>query len=219
MSERNNVGINCYHTAAPWFRDYFGEYDTANTLESDKPCRHCGKGKAVAAPCYQGLCHSCWTDLVFYCMEWAARWIDKHPDRWRGDERPDPLQLAIHRIRVRIERGTFDDLLTVAIDGADPKELAKKRKRLEINHRSYRRHKETKIEYNRRYNQAHREKAQEWHRKANRAYYARNREKCIADHRSWVERNREKYLEYQREYSRNRRKKQVKQQQQETQQP
>lgn len=196
--DRRQTGIAVVTTTGPWFREFFGEFNTEAFADGDKLCRHCQKGKALVAECYQGLCHSCWTDLVFYCMEWARAWCDRR-NLW-GRDRPDTLKLALLRIRVRIEKGTFDDLLAVAIDGANPKELARKRR---------------KREYAKRYYQEHKEEVRVKARAYAKRYYERNKkiicekhviydrdhpEKRCSISRRWRQKHRDELREYKRMY-------------------
>ena len=199
IGRRRKTGILVTEKSPPWFRGYFGEHWTGRIAGGGRPCRHCGRSEAMAAPCYQGLCNDCWTALLFHCLEEAKEWIDGNPGEWSGDEKPDTLERAVSVIAASVRKGGFDDLLAVAIDGADPGVLARRRNR-EYSRRYYQRHREACLERHRRYMQEHPEQIREYQR----AYYARNREKRLAANRAWMEKNRGKRLEYMREYRRKR---------------
>jgi hypothetical protein len=111
-----------------WFRAWFGEYDTNGFRMNEEPCRHCGRHNAMTAMCYLGLCNDCWNALLWYCLEVVNRQIDRHPEKWKGSERPDGLQLALYKIKRNIELGTFNLLCNVAIDGEPNAELKEAQK-------------------------------------------------------------------------------------------
>lgn len=131
---RHNGGIIVGEKSPQWFTNYFGEYDTRKFAESGKPCAHCGRhgGRygvgALSGDCYHGLCYDCWTALLWHCLEVANRQIDRHPEKWKGSERPDGLRLALYKIKRNIQLGTFDLLCAVAIDGVPNTELKEAQK-------------------------------------------------------------------------------------------
>lgn len=116
--KKNSPLIVC-EKSPQWFTDYFGEYDTRKFAESGTPCAHCGRGHALEAGCYHGLCADCWAALLLHCMGWAERWLARHGELHAYGR--DPMELALLRIRANAERGTLDRLLRVAIDGASPR--------------------------------------------------------------------------------------------------
>ncbi len=168
---RDNGGIIMGVKSPAWFRAWFGEYDTDNFGVKDEQCRHCDNQSAMAAPCYLGLCHNCWTALLHYCLEVVNRQIDKHPEKWNGDERPDGLQLALYKIKRNIQLGTFDMLCAVAIDGVPNAELKAAQKTAVRCEKA--------MEYRRRWNANHKAARRE----ISRRYYERNREKILMKNR------------------------------------
>lgn len=178
-------GGNQYHVELSplWFRDYFGEFDTHNFLDGDAHCRHCRTKKAMADPCYQGLCNDCWCALLYYCMERAKLHINAHPEQWHGKQKPDTLQLALYKIQRNIELGTFDWLLAVAIDGQPMADMIQAQKRaIQL---------EKQRKYFHRYYQTNREAV----RAAQAKYRKANREKCKTATRRWAVANPEKRQE------------------------
>ncbi len=202
---RDNGGIIMGVKSPAWFRAWFGEYDTNGFGMNEEPCRHCGRHNAMTAMCYLGLCADCWTSLLWHCLEVVNRQIDRHPEKWKGSERPDGLWLALYKIRRNVELGTFNLLCEVAIDGA-PNTRLKEAQREAVR-------KERKRAKRRRYYQRHREKI----RARQKAYRAANLEKCRecnrrwakahpesirANNRKWNLTNSEKNNAYQREWAR-----------------
>ena len=211
-----------------WFTDYFGEYDTRKFAESGKPCAHCGRhgGRygvgALSGDCYLGLCADCWTSLLWHCLEVVNRQIDHHPEKW-WDERPDGLQLALHKIRRNVELGTFNLLCEVAIDGvpntrlkeAQKEAVRKERNRAKSRKYYQRRREEVRARQNA-YRAANLERCREYsrrwameHRDARRAtahkYYMAHREEAMAYRREWNRRNRDKINAYRRKWVRKKR--------------
>lgn len=211
-----------------WFTNYFGEYDTRKFAENGKPCAHCGRhgGRygvgALSGDCYLGLCADCWTSLLWHCLEVVNRQIDRHPEKW-GDERPDGLWLALHKIRRNVELGTFNLLCEVAIDGVPNTRLKKaqreavRKERARTRSRRYyqRRREEVRARQNA-YRAANLERCREYsrrwameHRDARRAtahkYYMAHREEAIAYRREWNRRNRDKVNAYRRKWVRKKR--------------
>ena len=213
-----------------WLTDYFGEYDTRKFADSGRPCAHCGRrnfggnGKystgALSGECYLGLCADCWISLLWHCMEVANRQIDRHPEKWKGSERPDGLWLALYKIKRNIQLGTFDLLCAVAIDGAPNtrlKEAQKEAVRKERNRAKsklhYQRHREKVRARQKAYRAANLEKCREcsrrWakaHLESRRANHRRwnlaHRDKVNAYKREWTRRNRDKLNAYKREWTR-----------------
>lgn len=211
-----------------WFTDYFGEYDTRKFAESGKPCAHCGRhgGRygvgALSGECYLGLCADCWTSLLWHCLEVVNRQIDRHPEKW-GDERPDGLWLALHKIRRNVELGTFNLLCEVAIDGAPntrlkeaQREAVRKERALTRSRRYYQQHKEEVRARQKAYYDANLEKCREYNRmwakahpgsrRANsKAWELAHRDKVNAYRREWARRNRDKVNAYRRKWYRKQR--------------
>lgn len=195
---RDNGGIIVGEKSPKWFTDYFGEYDTRKFAENGKPCAHCGKhggrygAGALSGECYLGLCADCWTSLLWHCLEVVNRQIDRHPEKWKGSERPDGLQLALYKIRRNIELGTFDLLCKVAIDGVPNTELKGAQKAAVL--------REKRREYNRRYYHEHKEKRRARASEFQRRYYQANREKCLERMREYQRTHAKELREYKRRY-------------------
>ena len=191
-SPRDNGGVIMGVKSPAWFRAWFGEYDTDNFGVKDEQCRHCGNQSAMAAPCYLGLCHDCWTALLHYCLVVVNRQIDRHPEKWKGSERPDGLQLALYKIRRNIQLGTFDLLCRVAIDGEPNTELKEAQKAAVL--------REKRREYNRRYYHKHKEKIRARASEFQRKWYQANKEKCLERMREYQRTHAKELREYRRRY-------------------
>ena len=175
---RSNGGYIMGVKSPAWFTDYFGEYDARRFADSGRPCAHCGRGHALEAGCYQGLCADCWTALLLHCMGWAERWLARRAELHACGR--DPMELAPLRIRANSERRTLDCLLRVAVDGASPRaEWRKVRARL--NARRWRAENP----------QRSRDGARRW--------YIEHRERVRATHNRWQRENRDKTRQWNRE--------------------
>lgn len=191
-SPRDNGGIIMGVKSPAWFRAWFGEYDTEGFAEKNEACHHCGKHLAMAAPCYLGLCNDCWNALLWHCLEVVNRQIDRHPEKWNGEKRPDGLQLALYKIKRNIELGTFDLLCKVAIDG-EPNTALKEAQKVAVL-------REKRREYNRRYYQEHKESIRGRAAKFQRKWYQANREKCLERMREYQRTHAKELREYRRRY-------------------
>lgn len=189
---RDNGGIIMGVKSPAWFRAWFGEYDTNGFSMKDEPCRHCGRHNAMAAMCYLGLCNDYWNALLWHCLEVVNRQIDRHPEKWKGSERPDGLRLALYKIKRNIELGTFDLLCKVAINGEPNTELKEAQKAAVL--------REKRREYNRRYYHKHKEKRRARALEFQRRYYKANREKCLERMREYQRTHAKELREYRRRY-------------------
>lgn len=225
---RHNGGIIMGVKSPAWFRAWFGEYDTRK-FDANGTCAHCGKhgGRygvgALSGECYLGLCADCWISLLWHCMEVANRQIDRHPEKWKGSERPDGLWLALYKIKRNIQLGTFDLLCAVAIDGAPNTELKEAQREAVRKERNraksklhYQRHREKVRARQKAYRAANLEKCREctrrWakahpesRRANNRRWNLAHRDKVNAYKREWTRRNRDKVNAYRRKWVRKKR--------------
>lgn len=194
---RDNGGIIMGVKSPAWFREWFGDYDTSK-FDANGTCAHCGKhggrygAGALSGECYLGLCADCWTSLLWHCLEVVNRQIDRHPEKWKGSERPDGLQLALYKIRRNIQLGTFDLLCKVAIDGVPNTELKEAQKAAVL--------REKRREYNRRYYHKHKEKIRARASEFQRKWYQANKEKCLERMREYQRTHAKELREYQRRY-------------------
>ena len=194
---RDNGGIIMGVKSPAWFREWFGEYDTRK-FEPNGACAHCGKhgGRygvgALAGECYLGICADCWISLLWHCLEVVNRQIDRHPEKWKGSERPDGLRLALYKIKRNIQLGTFDLLCAVAIDGVPNTELKEAQKAAVL--------REKRREYQKRYYQEHKESIRARAAKFQRKWYKANREKCLERMREYQHTHAKELREYRRRY-------------------